>query len=288
MTKTVGILPRSIVLALLAGVLFASTACENLRRTDPEPAPLRDIDALIRVDQVGYASGETKTAVLLAPRTAAGARVAVIDGHGKTVLSPAVGVSRGAWNATFTEVRPIDLTALSKPGTYRLRVEGPVTAESPPFRVGTAAELFGPLASNSVQYFQAHRDGADQVTGPWRRQAAHLADRQASVYDSPRFDTDGRMTDALRRTGGPVDVEGGWYDAGDFLKFTHTTAYALIAMLIVQRDGLGPVGLDAEIRHGVDWLDKMWDADTATLYTQVGIGSGLNTGDQSFLGDHDT
>jgi hypothetical protein len=148
--------------------------------------------------------------------------------------------------------------------------------------------LFGPLASNSVQYLQAHRDGAAQVAGPWRRQVAHLADRQASVYDSPIFDTDGRMTDALRRTSGPVDVEGGWYDAGDFLKFTHTTAYALIAMLIVQRDGLGPAGLDAEIRHGVDWLDKMWDDDTATLYTQVGIGSGLNAGDQSFLGDHDT
>ncbi|WP_158647678.1 glycoside hydrolase family 9 protein [Actinoplanes sp. ATCC 53533] len=254
----------------------------------PKPAPLQNTDALIRLDQVGYASGETKTAVLLAPRAPDGARVTVIDGHGRKVLAPVVGRSRGVWNATFRDVRPIDLTSLTRPGTYRLRVEGPVTAESPPFRVGNATELFGPLAQNSVQYFQAHRDGADQVAGPWRRQPAHLADRQASVYDRPSFDEDGRLTDALTRAGGPVDVEGGWYDAGDFLKFTHTTAYALVAMLLVQRDGLGPAGLDAETRHGVDWLDKMWDADTATLYTQVGIGSGLSTGDQRFLGDHDT
>jgi endoglucanase len=279
-----------IVMALLAGVLFASAACDSTRQDDsmPRPAPLQGIDALIRVDQVGYASGETKTAVLLAPRTAAGARVAVIDEQGETVMAPVTGRSRGVWNARFSDVRPIDLTSLTKPGTYRLRVEGPVTAESPPFRVGNAAELFGPLAQNSVQYFQAHRDGAAQVAGPWRRQPAHLADRQASVYDSPSFDKGGRMTATLTRAGGPVDVEGGWYDAGDFLKFTHTTAYALIALLLVQRDGLGPAGLDAETRHGVDWLDKMWDADTETLYTQVGIGSGLNTGDQRFLGDHDT
>jgi endoglucanase len=185
-------------------------------------------------------------------------------------------------------VRGIDLTALTRPGTYRLRVLGPVTAESPPFRIGAAAALFGPLARDSVRYFQAHRDGAGQVPGPWRRPAAHLSDRTATVYDWPDFDDDGRITDDLTPTDVRVDVEGGWYDAGDFLKFTHTTAYVLVAMLMVRRDGLAPAGLDAEIRHGLDWLDKMWDAGTETLYTQVGIGSGLISDDGGFLGDHDT
>jgi endoglucanase len=53
----------------------------------------------------------------------------------------------------------------------------------------------------------------------------------------------------------------------------------------VQRDGPAPAGLADETRHGIDWLDKMWDEDTGTLYTQVGIGSGINA---DFLGDHDT
>jgi hypothetical protein len=85
-----------------------------------------------------------------------------------------------------------------------------------------------------------------------------------------------------------VDVEGGWYDAGDFLKFTHTTAYALIGMLTIQRDTAPIAGLATETRHGLDWLDKLWDADTGTLYTQVGISIGLQSSGQPFPGDHDT
>jgi len=269
---------RAVAAVLLAGVAFAPAGCGH--------AP--SIGALIRVDQVGYAVHETKIAVLLAPHAAGDARATVVDAYGRTVLTPAIGRSRGAWNAAFGDVRPIDLSALTEPGTYRLRVRGAVTAESPPFRIETATHLFGPLARDSVEYFQTHRDGADQVTGPGQRKPAHLADRAATVYEKPRFDTNGRITAALAKTGGPVDVEGGWYDAGDFLKFTHTTAYALVVMLIVQRAGLGPAALAAETRHGVDWLDKMWDADTQTLYTQVGVGGGRYSREQGFLGDHDT
>ena len=58
---------------------------------------------------------------------------------------------------------------------------------------------------NSLAYFQAHRDGADQVAGAWRRTPAHQADRAATVYADPRYDADGRMIAALEPTGGPVD-----------------------------------------------------------------------------------
>ncbi|WP_125812472.1 glycoside hydrolase family 9 protein [Actinoplanes sp. ATCC 53533] len=268
-------------LALLSiGAMLVAGACGS-----PPKPPL---DAFVRLDQLGYAPAETKIAVLLAPRDAAGARAAVVGADGRTVLSLTVGSGRGGWNATFTDVRPIDLTALTRPGTYRLRIDGPVHAESPPFRIGTANELFGSLAQESVEYFQAHRDGANQVSARWKREPAHLADRAATVYERPAFDDGGRLTAGLLATAGPVDVEGGWYDAGDFLKFTHTTAYALIAMQVAQRDGATVGGLAAEARHGLDWLGKMWDPNTGTLYTQVGIGSGLQHGDETFLGDHDT
>jgi hypothetical protein len=249
------------------------------------PAILATPDGVLRVDQVGYAIAETKTATLLAPRDAAGARATVVDSQGRKALSPTIGSRRGAWNPAFPAVHPVDLSSLTTPGTYRLRVEGSVTAESPPFRIASAGDLFDPLVADSLSYFQAHRDGADQVAGAWQRAPAHLADRAATVYGDPGYDSDGRMTTAMEPVGGPVDVEGGWYDAGDFLKFSHTTAYALIAMLLVQRDGPAPAGLADETRHGIDWLDKMWDEDTGTLYTQVGIGSGI---DADFLGDHDT
>ncbi|GAA2557889.1 glycoside hydrolase family 9 protein [Winogradskya consettensis] len=242
-----------------------------------------EADAFIRVDQIGYAPGEQKIAVLMAPRDAAGARATVIDASGDKVLDATIGARRAGWNDRFPDVRPVDLSALTRPGTYKIRVEGGVRAESVPFRVGNS--LFDPLVRDAVGYFQAHRDGADQVSGPFQRQPAHLADRAATIYETPDFDDDGTLTGELTGSGGPVDVEGGWYDAGDFLKFTHTTAYALIAMLVVQRDGSAVDGLAAETRHGLDWLTKMWNPQAGVLYTQVGIGSGLSG---SFLGDHDT
>jgi hypothetical protein len=261
------------LLSMLPGTLLGFAGCAR----SPRP------DAFVRVDQVGYLAGETKIAMLLAPRDATGATATVVDAGGRPVLTAAVGRSRGRWNATYSHVQPIDLTRLTRAGTYRVRITGAVSAESPPFRVGTGAALFGGPAENAVGYFQAHRDGADQVAGPWRRPPAHLADRQATLYDPPSFHADGSVRGAMTPIGGPIDVEGGWYDAGDYLKFTHTTAYALILMLLMQRDGLAPAGLAAESRHGLAWLDHMWDARSATLYTQVGIGSG-----RDFLGDHDT
>jgi hypothetical protein len=266
---------RIAIVLVLLGALLGPAGCGH------PPAA----GALIRVDQVGYLAGETKIAMLLTPRDVSGATGTVVDAGGHAVGTAPIGRSRGRWNSSYPYVQPIDLTGVTEPGTYRVRVTGKVSAESPPFRVGTGPALFGPLTEDTVHYFQAHRDGADQVTGPWQRPPAHLADRQATVYQPPSFSEDGTVDGTLTPVDGAarVDVEGGWYDAGDYLKFTHTTAYALILMLLTERDGPAVPGLTAEAGHGLAWLDKMWDAGTETLYTQVGVGSG-----QDFLGDHDT
>ncbi|MEV6349012.1 glycoside hydrolase family 9 protein [Actinoplanes sp. NPDC051851] len=239
------------------------TACDT---APPEPPA-----AQIRLDQVGWAPGERKIATLLTPEDAAGATAMIIDERGRVVLRVAAGASRGAWNARFRATNPIDLSALHASGTFRVRVDDRVAAESPPFRIAPATDLFGPLVAGTVGYFQAHRDGPDQIGTAWRRQPAHLDDRDAAVFQSDVDDPTGDRTDAA----------GGWYDAGDFLKFTHTTAYALIAMQLVQRDGPAPDGLAAEIAHGLDWLTRMTTGDT--FYIQVGIGG---DGDE-ILGDHD-
>lgn len=267
---------RVAVLLVLLGAFLGFAGCGRADR----------VQGLIRVDQVGYLTGETKVAMLLAPRDASGATATVVDSGGHAVTTAPIGGNRGRWNPQYTFVQPIDLSGLTTPGTYRVRVTGKVTAESPAFRIGSGPALFGPLVDNAVLYFQAHRDGADQA-GSWDRPPAHLADREATVYQPPGFNDDGTVDGSLTPVSGAgdakVDVEGGWYDAGDYLKFTHTTAYALVLMMLTQRDGPDGPGLAAEIGHGLDWLDKMWDGDTETLYTQVGIGSG-----QDFLGDHDT
>ncbi|MEU4389812.1 glycoside hydrolase family 9 protein [Kribbella sp. NPDC023855] len=52
------------------------------------------------------------------------------------------------------------------------------------------------------------------------------------------------------------------------------------------RDGRRPDSqLLKEARHGLTWLDKMWDERTKTLYIQVGAGTG--NVEETFVGDHD-
>jgi len=241
----------------------------------------------VRVDQVGYAVHEPKRAFLLAEAPAGGAPFSVVDSGGATVLSGRVGRRSGGWNARFRAVHPIDFSALRRPGRYRILVGGAVDAASPPFRVASRDALFRKLVDDTVRFFQAQRDGA-HVPALLDRKPSHLADRRATVYDTPVFTGDGGDVPAapLEPIGGPVDVEGGWFDAGDFVKFTHATAYSLAELLVVRRSlDRHDRALAAETRHGLRWLDKVWDERRKVLYVQVGLGTGSE--EFGFVGDHD-
>jgi endoglucanase len=269
--------------AAVAGCALVMTIGVSAR---PAQAAVR---SEVRVDQGGYAPGETKSAYLMTGAAVTGERFTVVDASGRTVLSGAVSAtSRGSWNDAYPAVYPIDLSALRKTGTYRLRVTGKATATSPAFTIRGADSLYGQLVRDGVTFYQTQRDGKDVIRGALGRKPSHLNDAHAGVYQTPTFVTDDIIAEGdLTRLGGSVDVEGGWFDAGDYLKFTHSTAYGSIDLLAAER-ALGssaPSALSAEARHGIEWLGKMWDQKSKTLYLQVGIGSGNDAG--TFLGDHD-
>jgi endoglucanase len=274
------VLVPTIVLPGLAGA--ASTASS---------APAR---AELRVDSVGFLPGEAKHAYLMTTGPASGVAYAVVDAHGTTVLSGTVGAtSRGKWSASYPDVYPLDFSRLSAPGTYHLVASGTVTATSQTFEVESAGALYGTIVKNGVRFFQAQRDGKDQVDAALHRKPSHLNDAHASVYRLPHFPHP-NSDDTIRgkhlvrvADHAAVNVEGGWFDAGDFLKFTHTTAYADV-LLYASRRALGaaaPRALLPEAEHGEHWLRKMWHEKSKTLYLQVGIGTGNESG--SFYGDHD-
>jgi hypothetical protein len=239
----------------------------------------------VRVDQLGYAPGEHKLAYAIGHERAEG--FTVVDTRGHVVLRGHARRSRGRWNHRYGYVQALDISALHASGHYRIRAGG---STSPVFRVAPAARLLGPRVGDAVAFFQAQRDGADVIPGTLRRRPAHLHDRRLTIYRPPRYDgpdSDVIVGRALEPIGGPVDLEGGWMDAGDFVKFTHTTAYVATLLLVAERE-LGPAapaGLDPEARFGLRWLDKAWDERSRTLMLQVGIGSGNREG--TFEGDHD-
>jgi endoglucanase len=255
-----------------------ATACVALSLVACGVQPQEVGDAVVRVDQVGYATDEAKQAYLMASRQLPDAEFRVLDGNGNEALRGRPGASTGRWNDNYTAVRPLDLSELRTPGTYRIEISGGVKASSPPFRVVPPAEPLGPLMAANVRFFQAQRDGAQVIGSVLDRKPSHLADEKATVYETPRYDDEGKrlLDDHLTPIGGPVDVSGGWFDAGDFLKFTHTASYSVAQLLLAQRTTTGSASreLADEARHGLSWLDKMWDDRTGTLYAQVGIGAG--------------
>jgi endoglucanase len=227
----------------------------------------------LRVNQLGYGAFGAKTAYLMSRAAATGARFHVLDRYGRRVLSGRVGRDVGEWNATYKHVYQLDLSALEVPGSYRVEVPGVAAAG---FQVRASHRLLTGAKDKAVGFFTAQRD------------SAHRNDRNALVYEIPEFvDPDSDQTvGELRRIGGPVDVTGGWYDAGDYLKFTHIAAYSDSLLWASARDARKPDrAVLAEAWHGLDWLDKMWDERTRTLYIQVGVGAG--NVEETFIGDHD-
>jgi endoglucanase len=248
----------------------------------------------VRIDTLGFAAAETKVAYLTSGRPVSGETFSVTDAQDNTVLSGDVAASsRGRWSRSYPAVYPLDVSALRQTGTFQVHVDGPATATSPRFRVfPSTAALDVPVVADGVTFMQVQRDGSDQVPGPLARRPSHLHDRHARVFQLPAFAHPVR-SDAITgplhaaRSRRRVNASGGWSDAGDYLKFTHTAAYADL-LLFASRRALGPAApaaLGAEAQFGRRWLAKMWDGRTRTLYLQVGIGSGNRAG--TYLGDHD-
>src|SRR3984957_18321051 len=228
----------------------------------------------IRLNQVGYQPGAPKSAYVMLPARVASVPFTVIDANGKVVYR---GVSRddvGSWNAGYKAVYLLSFTGLRQCGTYRVRV-GATT--SPAFKVANGTALYGQLVDNAVRYFTSERDGADVVPDVLSRKPANLTDEKADVYATPRYDDNDNLLGPLKKVAGPVNVSGGWFDAGGgYEKFGYTASYTDALMLIAARDNAGRkyATLKPEAEFGLQWISKLWNPSKKVLYMQVGIGNG--------------
>ena len=227
--------------------------------------------AFIRVNQVGYIASSTKRAYLMASGAETGATFAVKNSGGTTIYSASVGTSVGAWG-NFADVYALDFDSVSTAGTYTISVTSPIAATSPAFKIDTAANLYATPLANSLFYYETSRDGPNYIPNSLRTAPGHLNDQSASVYFTPSF-TRNDSAGALTATGAVIDGSGGWWDAGDYLKFVQTHTYTVAMMLVGVRDFPGQMGsgssasnFTAEAQFGLDWLQKMWVDSSKTLY----------------------
>lgn len=265
-----------LALALLSqGAAFVSHASGN---------------AYVRVNQVGYAGDETKQAILMASGPESGATFSVINtANGKMVYSAPIGASQGNWSKTFPNTYLLDFSTVRAEGNYKIVVKGSINASSPVFKIDTGAELYAGLLPNALFFYQAQRDGPNVNPAVMNRQPSHLKDEQASIYATPVYDSNDVLQGTLQKIGGPIDVSGGWFDAGDYIKLVQTASYTDAIMLFADRQypslfNGGAADFRGEGKYGLDWLQKMWDNTNQILYYQVGIGDGNGT---TILADHD-
>ena len=240
--------------------------------------------AFVRVNQLGYGSA-SKRAYLMSSTAETGATFAVKNSSGTTVFTSSVGASLGSWSSGYPDVYALDFDGVTASGTYTISVSGPVAATSPSLRINTGQAVYASAMANAVSFYQNERDGADYIPSALRTAPGHLNDATAMTYATPHARATGAFSGDLSPLGITIDASGGWWDAGDYLKFLETESYTTDMMLVGVRDFPTQMGsaFASEAKFGTDFLQRMWNDTTKTLYYQVGIGEG----NAKIVGDHD-
>lgn len=245
------------------------------------------ITGFIVVDQFGYLPDAKKIAVVRDPQTgfdsaqsfSPSATYKLVNlANNETVLS----ASPTAWNNGATA--PIagdkawwfDFSSVTTPGTYAI-VDEQNNVRSPDVRIG--ADVYKPILKHAVRTFFYQRAGFAKVQpyaeAAWTDGASHIGagqDKNARLYSAPNNASTER------------DLSGGWYDAGDYNKYTNWHADYLVVLLHaymenpgawtddfnIPESGNGIPDLIDEIKWGFDWLIKMQE-DNGSMLSVVGL-----------------
>ncbi len=200
----------------------------------------------ILIDQIGYTSQMTKTAVL---RGELADTLQVLDEGKRVVLTLPVPAERtDIWG---DDVVQVDFSALTVPGTYTLRCGA---EESWPFTV--AENPYQTILTALVDGFYYQRCGGE-------------VDGRAGVHAHPACHT-GLAT--IYGTDEKIDVTGGWHDAGDYGRYIVPGAKAVADLLLAWQwnpaafEKTNLTSLLPEVRWELEWMLKMQRADGAVWH----------------------
>lgn len=226
----------------------------------------------IHVDQVGYMTNLDKVAMVTLP--AAGDSFTLVDSKTGAVVYTGQ-LSQPVFDKSSGDtVRQADFTAFQQPGTYKLVIGA---ENSYDFSIGDNVYAV-PALQNWRSYTLSRSNTAfqDELTGLTVR-AGHAQDKAAQVY----------FSDKLNKKGDVLDVSGGWYDAGDYGKYTTTAAIATAELMLAyeanpehffQGQLFFPEGIKgdnmpdalSEVKFELEFMKKMERKDGSTFHKVAG------------------
>ena len=245
---------------------------------------------LIVVDQFGYRPGATKVAVIRDPQVGYDAAVDFTPSATYAVVDKATGaaVKQGApvaWNGGAVHEDSgdrafwFDFSDVTTPGTYTV-VDVATGQRSVEFEI--RGDVYRSVLKHAMRAFYYQRAGQEKAAlhagAEWADGPSHLGPGQ----DSETHAWLDKTNAALAR-----DLRGGWYDAGDFNKYTNfTTGYVITLLNALEENptafddasgipesGNGIPDLLDEVKWGLDWLTRMQNDDGSVLCIQ-GLASG--------------
>lgn len=242
----------------------------------------------IVVDQFGYLPDAQKVAVIRDPQAGFDAA----DSYGPGATFEVVNDDTDAvvfsgpiteWNNGATDNNAnlgsgdrawwFDFSSVTAEGNYFVRDNEHQTIVSPVFAIND--DVYDTVLKQAMRAFFYQRAGhAKQLPyaeAAWEDDASHLQDAQALLYNG---------TGDGSTPGTEKDLSGGWYDAGDYNKYTNWTADYVIGLLhtyIENKNTWDNINLNIpesgnnipdiidEIKWGMDWLIKMQNSDGSVL-----------------------
>ncbi|HSC67741.1 MAG TPA: glycoside hydrolase family 9 protein, partial [Cellvibrio sp.] len=267
----------------------ASSAANNGVASSAANSGAATISSLIVVDQFGYLPDAQKIAILRDPQTGYDADKSFTPSANLTLVDVTTGATvltgpSTRWNSGTTHTTSgdkvwwFDFSSVTTPGTYAV-VDSANNLRSPSFTIGK--DIYKPVLRHAFRTFFYQRAGFAKnepfAEAGWIDSASHLKaeqDQESRLYDV--------NNKAVGQAGTEKDLQGGWFDAGDFNKYTNWHADYLINLLHAYLENPAAWGDDFgipesqngvpdiidEIKWGFDWLKRMQNTDGSVLSIQ--------------------
>ena len=230
-----------------------------------------EVADLILINQVGYAPGASKVALIRANVT----QFNVIDvASGKTIYQGKTGRPE-YWKYSGDTVCVADFSSVSKPGKYKISI-GEKYPESAVFTIGN--NLYMSLSKAAIKALYLNRCSYaidEKYAGKFKRAGGH-PDTFVLVHES--------AASAARPAGTVLSSPGGWYDAGDYNKYIVNSGISTYTLLlfcqmfpeyckalntnIPESDNAIPDPLD-EALYNLRWMLTMQDPNDGGVYHKL-------------------